>query len=365
MSRASSSERIVADVLVVGAGAFGLWTARACAARGMRVAVADAARIGSGRGAASATPIGALAPHRPAPWTPMKALQLRALEDMPARLAALEADTGRTTGYARPGRRTPLMDAAARDRAEAGLPEAAARWLGRRQWIEETARAPALVDPPFGWLRDDLSARLDPPATLTALRSALETAGATLLDGRRLTALDPPRVLFAETEVQASAIILATGAAAFDLIPDAPFPTLRPEHGQAARLALSLPPGTPLIQAPGLWIVPHADGTVAVGATSERDRQDLTTDAALDETLARAATFVPALANAKILQRWAGLRPRLATRKPLIGPVPRRPGLYIAAGGFKIGLALAPLLGEALADILTGKSPAVPPEILT
>lgn len=365
MTRAGSSERVAADVLVVGAGAFGLWAARACAARGMRVAVADPARIGSGEGAASATPVGALAPHRPAPWTPMKALQLRALEEMPARLAALEAETGRSVGHARPGRRTPLRDAAARDRAEAALADAAARWPGRRQWIEDTARSAALEDPPFGWLRDDRTARLDPAATLAALRAALENTGARLLDGRRLLALDPPHAVLDGAEVSAPAILLASGHRAFELIPEAPLPALRPEHGQAARLALALPPDTPLIQAPGLWIVPHEDGTTAVGATSERDRDDLTTDAALDETLARAAALMPAIAEAPVLQRWAGLRPRLATRKPLIGPVPGCPGLFVATGGFKIGLALAPLLGEALAAILAGDAPDLPPEILT
>lgn len=353
------------DVLVIGGGAFGLWTALACAARGLRVAVADAGRVG-GLSGASATPIGALAPHLAHPWTPMKALQLRALLQMPERLAALEAETGADCGYARLGRLQPLDDDAARERAEIRAAEASDRWNG-------AARMRVLDAPPPGWLappargavHDDLSARLDARATLAALRKALIRRGAGILDGWRLTALDEGRAIFDQGERRAPSIVLATGWSALDLAPAVSLPRMEPEHGQAARLALAAPRGAPLVGAPGLWIVPHADGTVAVGATSERGRSDFTTDDALDETLARAAARVLALAEAPVLERWAGLRPRLATRRPLIGPVPGRPGLWLAGGGFKIGLALAPILGEALSDLIAGDAPDVPPEILT
>ncbi|MER2509538.1 MAG: FAD-dependent oxidoreductase, partial [Amaricoccus sp.] len=49
-----------AEVLVIGAGIFGLATALACARRGMSVIVADRAEPGAG---ASGGPVGALSPH--------------------------------------------------------------------------------------------------------------------------------------------------------------------------------------------------------------------------------------------------------------------------------------------------------------
>ncbi|MEO0683390.1 MAG: FAD-dependent oxidoreductase, partial [Pseudomonadota bacterium] len=329
------------DVLVIGGGAFGLWTARACAARGLRVAVADAGRVG-GLDGASATPIGALAPHLAAPWTPMKALQLRALLEMPARLGALQAETGIPCGYARLGRLQPLDDLAARERAEARAADAGAAWGGAaRMRVLDPAGGGWLSTPRFGALHDDLSARLDARATLGALRDGLLRAGGEALDGWRLNRVEPDgSARFDQGLRRAPCVVLAAGWQAVQGLPDAPLPALEPEHGQAARLALSAPADAPLIGAPGLWIVPQADGTVAVGATSERGRRDLDVDAALDDVLARAAARVPALADAPVLERWAGLRPRLATRKPLIGPVTGRPGLWLAAGGFKIGLAL-------------------------
>ena len=57
------TRRGASDVLVIGGGAFGLWCARACLARGLSVAVADRSRAGGAQGA-SATPVGALADRK-------------------------------------------------------------------------------------------------------------------------------------------------------------------------------------------------------------------------------------------------------------------------------------------------------------
>lgn len=339
------------DALIVGAGAFGLWTARACHARGLRVEICDAGRVGAAEGA-SGGPVGALAPHRPWPWTALKALQFEAIRDLPDRLAALEAETGRATGGARLGRAAPLASAEARARAEQRLPEAALRWPGFRQWIED---APAGLVAPHGVLRDDLTARLAPRPTAEALRAVLPPQA--IRDGDPLLdASDPRRPVLASGPRPAGATVLAAGVAIRGLLS---MPTLEPEHGQAARLGAVPPSGTPLIQAPGLWIVPQRDH-VAIGSTSERGREDLETDAGLDALIAGARALLPALAEAPVLERWAGLRPRLASRGPLGGEL--APGLLVATGGFKIGLALAPAVGEAIAAVLCGEPNPLAPD---
>ncbi|MFO7854946.1 MAG: FAD-dependent oxidoreductase [Paracoccaceae bacterium] len=339
------------DVLIVGAGAFGLWTARACRTRGLRIEICDAGRVGDAQGA-SGGPVGALAPHRPSPWTALKALQFEAIRDLPKRLAALEAETGCATGAARVGRAAPFVSAEARLRAEARLPEAALRWPGFRQWIED---APPGLVAPHGVLRDDLTARLAPRPTAQALRTALPPQA--IRDGDPLLdASDPRRPVLASGPRPAGATVLAAGVAIRELLP---MPALEPEHGQAARLGAVLPSGTPLIQGPGLWIVPQPD-QVAVGSTSERGREDLVTDAGLDALIAKARALLPALAEAPVLERWAGLRPRFASRGPLAGEV--APGLLVATGGFKIGLALAPSIGDAVAAVLSGEPNPLAPE---
>jgi glycine/D-amino acid oxidase-like deaminating enzyme len=61
-----------------------------------------------------------------------------------------------------------------------------------------------------------------------------------------------------------------------------------------------------------------------------------------------------------VIERWAGLRPKGPGPDPVIGAVPDAPGLLVATGGYKIGLALAPLAGRAVADLVEGRHAGLP-----
>ena len=130
--------------------------------------------------------------------------------------------------------------------------------------------------------------------------------------------------------------------------------------GQALVLGHAAPQA-PQVFAEGLHIVPHADGTVAVGSTSERDFDDATaTDAQCDALLDRAVAAMPALQGAAVVERWAGVRPRARSRAPLLGAWPGMPGHYVANGGFKIGFGMAPKVAEAMADLVLEGRDTVP-----
>ena len=131
--------------------------------------------------------------------------------------------------------------------------------------------------------------------------------------------------------------------------------------GQAALLAANLGPNPPQLFVDGLHIIPHGDGTTAIGSTTERDAADPTgTDGALDALIAKARAALPALADAPVLERWAGLRPRAKSRAPMLGPHPTRPAVYIANGGFKIGFGMAPKTAEAMADLILENQNNIP-----
>ncbi|MDO5706835.1 MAG: FAD-dependent oxidoreductase, partial [Paracoccus sp. (in: a-proteobacteria)] len=118
--------------------------------------------------------------------------------------------------------------------------------------------------------------------------------------------------------------------------------------------------GAPQVYADGLHIVPHANGTVAVGSTSERDFTDAAPD---DRALAladHAAAICPALAGARVIATWAGIRPRARTRAPLLGAWPGRPGQFVANGGFKIGFGMAPGVARVMADLILEGRDAIP-----
>ena len=61
---------------------------------------------------------------------------------------------------------------------------------------------------------------------------------------------------------------------------------------------------------------------------------------------------LPVLKDAKIIARWAGVRPSARKRLPILGKHPVYQGAYIANGGFKIGFSLAPKIAEVMADYI-------------
>jgi D-amino-acid dehydrogenase len=58
---------------------------------------------------------------------------------------------------------------------------------------------------------------------------------------------------------------------------------------------------------------------------------------------------------------WAGLRPYPSDGLPIIGRVPGRERLFVATGHGRLGITLAPVTGELLADVILGG--AEPPEL--
>ena len=328
------------DVTILGAGVFGLGCGFALARRGARVRVVDPAGVGGG---ASGGIVGALAPHVPELWNEKKAFQLDSLlmaEDWWRDVA--EAG-GADPGYARTGRLQPVPDAAALARARERGAGAATLWRGRASWTVE--------DAPAGWspggetvVRDTLSARIHPARACDALAAAIRALGGTVE-----AAAEPEGVVLHATGWQ--------GLAA--LRDEAGRPAGAGVKGQAALFRLDRR-DAPQLYAGGLHVVPHADGTTAVGSTSERDFEGTGTDALLDDVIARARDAVPALRGAEVLRRWAGIRPRARSRAPLLGAWPGREGHYIANGGFKIGFGMAPKVAETMADLILGGADAIP-----
>ena len=334
-----------ADIVVRGAGIFGLSIAWDLVQRGASVRVVDPHGALAG---ASGGLVGALAPHVPENWNPKKTFQLQALLMAESWWATVARASGQDPGYARLGRVQPLADAQAVARAQARAADAAVIWGNQARW--DIRPCGASFDPPSPSglvLHDTLSARLSPRRAGAALVGALAARGVAV----ERDAPDAPQVIW------------ATGAAGLrDLSVALGCDIGRGEKGQALALRFDAQ-GQPQVYADGLHIVPHADGTVAVGSTSERDYTDAqATDALLDDIHARAVALMPCLADAPLVERWAGERPRAKTRAPLLGAWPGRPGHFIANGGFKIGFGLAPMVARSMADLVLDGRDTIPPE---
>lgn len=322
------------DLTVRGAGVIGLCCAWAALKRGATVRIVDPAGLGAG---ASGGVVGALAPHVPENWNEKKAFQLESLLLGRELWPEIEDIAGISTGYAPTGRLQPIADDTARALAEQRAEGARALWGDAATWrIVEDAGEWAPVSPTGAWIEDTLSAHLHPAQTCRALAAACVEKGAQI-------------VVDAEDE---GTVVWATGVAGLEALTDDLGRKIGgAQKGQAAVLACDRV-GAPQLFADGVHIIPHRDGTVAIGSTSEREWDHLGTDDQLVVLVAKARSLVPALCDAPVIQRWAGLRPRARSRAPLMGWWPGRPGHAVANGGFKIGFGMAPLMGEVMADLI-------------
>lgn len=325
------------DVTVRGAGIFGLSIAWTCARRGASVRVVDPNGPGAG---SSGGLVGALAPHVPELWNTKKAFQLDSLIRAEAFWAEIEATGGVSSGYGRTGRLQPIADQPALERAHQRAINAQTLWQGKAEWqVRPISDFPGWTPPSAtGFVvHDTLSARMHPRRACDALVAALAARGVGIVTD----AADQGQVIH------------ATGAAGLvELSARLGRLVGAGEKGQSALVRFDAG-AAPQLFAGGVHIIPHADGTLGVGSTTERYYDDPTnTDSALDDVIARAVAAVPVLQGAEVIGRWAGLRPRSKTRAPMLGAHPLYPGQFIANGGFKIGFGMAPKVAEVMADLL-------------
>ncbi|MCV0429722.1 MAG: FAD-binding oxidoreductase [Roseibium sp.] len=354
------------DLAIAGAGVFGLSIAHCALKKGLRVVVLEANYVGAG---ASGGLLGALMPHMPARWNPKKEFQFQALLKLEDHIEQLEFETGLSCGYRRCGRILPLTT---QDKLEHHLEraeESKQRWHpkqtgfsylvepagSRSDWLNATAA-------PFGIVYETLAARASPRSYLQVLAAFVSTRG-TLIEGAEVTGFEEASgtVLLAGNRepVRANRLVLSGGFAAFDLIEQFTGERIgRGEKGQALILEGKGLENRPAIYCDGLYVVPHANGTVAIGSTSEREFSDATPSPGRSrELIDRATAFCPQLAGREVVTDWAGIRPRCNKRDPLIGQLPGHDAVYAATGGFKISFGIAHQIADCLVAEMTGDAP--------
>lgn len=332
------------DVTVIGAGVFGLSIGYVCARRGARVRVVD--RVGVGAGASGGI-VGALSPHTPENWNDKKQFQFESLIASRAFWPGVEACSGQSTGYGQVGRLQAVADTRALEFAHERVSGADDLWHGEAVWEVVRGNDGWAPVSPTGWLiHDTLSARLHPKWACASLAGAIRTLGGDVVVGAV-----PPQ----------GQVVWATGVPGLAALSEAfEKPVGNGVKGQAILLDYAMP-DAPQLFADGVHVIPHGDGTVAVGSTSERYFDAPTvTDGLLDDLYERAIAICPALQNAPVLARWAEVRPRSKTRSPMLGPWPGMDGHFIANGGFKIGFGMAPKVAEVMADLVLEGRDGIP-----
>ncbi len=110
----------------------------------------------------------------------------------------------------------------------------------------------------------------------------------------------------------------------------------------------------------GYLVTPMTRGLrLTTGAEFAR-RDDPPSSAHLDRLEPFARELFP-LGARKDAMPWLGRRPCLPDMRPVVGPFPGKPGLWLDFAHHHLGLTLGPVTGRLIAEMMTGEPPLVDP----
>lgn len=354
--------RETSDVLIVGGGIVGCAVALELARAGRSTVVVE--RGEPGREATWAAG-GMLSPLAEAPGPgPFLDLGLASLERYPAFVRSVEEASGRRVDFRRDGKLV-----LARDADEESRLRARREWIAEHgpdvRWLDAAGvrrREPLLTDEIRGALFLGDEARVDNRLLGTAIAEAARRGGAGFRTGAtaRRILLRGGRVrgvrLADGATLEATRVVVAAGAWS-GLLEGLPrrLP-VRPVRGQMVAVAPDVDGLSTVVDGGSAYLVPRRDGRIVAGSTMEDvGFRSTPTAEGIAGLLGRVMQVAPALADAEVLETWAGLRPGTPDGLPVLGPDPEVEGLVYATGHFRNGILLAPATAACLAPVLTGE----------
>jgi len=205
-----------------------------------------------------------------------------------------------------------------------------------------------------------LERSVDPRALTVAALKTAENRGVDFSSGDEVVAVNlsddrVTGVTTSKTAFLAPKVVNCAGAWSGQIGPHA-FP-VRPVKGQM--LCLAMQPHNVLkhvVRAPDVYLIPRSDGRLIIGTTVEEAGFDKRTEVTTIKRLHQAALeLLPKLADARILEAWAGLRPGTPDGLPILGAT-GTPGYYVATGHFRDGILLAPITAQVMAQVVEGRN---------
>jgi len=240
---------------------------------------------------------------------------------------------------------------------------------------------PHLSEHILGATRSPLDGQVNPIALTLGFALGAKNLGAQVITGATVHGIDTTsgRVSAVETDTgrfEADIIVNAAGSHAPEIgtMVGLPIP-IEPRRGQiivteacpsmlnhcmisAKYIAAKFNPKIAKAGGEGISIEQTENGNFLLGSTREFVGYDKrTTSKGLKSIAAKTAGIVPALEQVNVIRAFAGLRPYTLDGLPILGPVADVPGFFMAAGHEGDGIALSPITGELIAQmIITGKS---------
>jgi glycine/D-amino acid oxidase-like deaminating enzyme len=232
---------------------------------------------------------------------------------------------------------------------------------------------PALTPGLTGGMRIPSDAVLYPPvATRELLDQALQSGSKYFRS--EVKSIRPHSVESGNGEIiEASHVVLATGADATDLLPRL---ALRKRKGHLAITDRLHPPlirhqliETRYLQSAhgsdrasvAFNLQPRSTGQLLIGSSRQYDSNREVELGVVDRMLKRAVSFVPALRKCVVTRIWTGFRAATPDSLPLIGPYPDVPGLVLATGHEGLGITTSLATAKLVLQHITGTKAEIDP----
>jgi glycine oxidase len=357
------------DCLIIGGGVIGLSLAWDLAKHGCSVRIVDQAEPGREASWAGAGILPAAKRHA---WQhPYEQLRGLAAELHPQWASELKAVTGIDTGYrccgglhlARTAGEAAALMAWAGMMAEEGIEAQRAAASG------VSAIEPGIADndAPFSAaVFVPGEAQLRNPWHLQALRAACVKSGVEITSNAAVSEIIVRDDEVAELQTSHGAVCarqfcFTAGAWTGALLQRLGIAVgIMPIRGQMVLFRCERPPIKRVINEGSRYLVPREDGRVLSGSTEEEVGFDKrTTDDAIADLIGFARGIVPALGEAPVEQRWAGLRPGSFDGLPYLGRLPGLKNAFIASGHFRSGLFLSTATAMVMSELMRGEEPRV------
>jgi glycine oxidase len=199
---------------------------------------------------------------------------------------------------------------------------------------------------------------VDNRALTSAVLDAAQHSGAEVFPGHGAKAIwregDRCRGLILQNEkLEAKWTIIAAGSFSAAIEGVAVYAPVRPAKGQMVALRAEDLEIERVLWSEHIYLVPRNDGRILAGATVEYVGFDKrTTAGGVEKILSAAIELAPRLANARIEETWAGLRPDSPDHLPILGPADLD-GLLMATGHFRSGILLTPITARLIREWIT------------
>jgi len=202
---------------------------------------------------------------------------------------------------------------------------------------------------------------VDPRLLLDALLGAAKHLKIDISAGSEVTGIEAANgrvtaAITTKSRYAAAVIVNCAGAWAGQLAP-IKIPMI-PVKGQMLAVAPNMIKH--VVRGNGVYLIPRSSGKLVIGATVEEAGFDKRVQPDVIQRMHRAAAILaPKIGQLRILEDWAGLRPRTPDNLPIMSGTSMQ-GYFVSSGHYRDGIMLAPIAATMMTKLIREEQPEIP-----